>query len=332
MLPRRLVVLSFVAALPALEIPPSWAYGFKEPPPPGTLQVPPSKVATPSTDPVKYGLPGTDRRFTLAEITNIFAPADWYLQDHPPMPDIVAKGRAPDVWACARCHYPNGMGRPENAGIAGLPVDYFIEQMQAFRNGERRSADVRKPNTPLMISFAAGMTDSEIRAAAEYYGSIKYAPWIRVVETDHVPQTIVSAGMFLQTGKGPEEGLGDRLIEVPEDADMAEIQRSPRVGFIAYVPFGSIKRGEELVTTGGDGKTVACMACHGPDYRGMTLPDVGQMPGLAGRSPSYLFRQLFDIKSGLRHGKRVELMKPVVTNLSNDDMLAIVAFLASRKP
>jgi cytochrome c553 len=64
----------------------------------------------------------------------------------------------------------------------------------------------------------------------------------------------------------------------------------------------------------------------------MTLPDVGVMPGLAGRSPSYLVRQLFDIQSGLRHGKRLELMKPVVANLSTDDMLAIAAYLASRAP
>jgi cytochrome c553 len=64
----------------------------------------------------------------------------------------------------------------------------------------------------------------------------------------------------------------------------------------------------------------------------MTLPEVGVMPGLAGRSPSYLMRQLVDIKNGQRHGKRLELMKPVVVNLATDDMLAIVAYLASRTP
>jgi cytochrome c553 len=77
---------------------------------------------------------------------------------------------------------------------------------------------------------------------------------------------------------------------------------------------------------------LACAACHGPDLKGMTLPEVGAMPGLAGRSPSYLVRQLFDIKTGQRHGKRLELMKPVVANLSADDMLAIAAYLASRTP
>lgn len=328
-LPAGLALLLAVSAIAA--VPPPWAYGFKEPPPPGTPQVPAGKAGAPPTDPVKYGLPGTDLRFTRAEITHIFDPADFFPTEHPTPPEIVAKGKPPVVWACARCHYANGLGRPENAGIAGLPVDYFIGQMQAFRNGERTSSDPRKPNTPMMVEFAQAMTDDEIRAAAEYYGALPWTPWIRVVETDRAPRTTISAGMYLQAPDGGNEPLGNRIIEVPEDADAVEIQRSPHVGFVAYVPFGSIKRGEELVTSGG-GKTILCAACHGPDLKGQTIPNVGVMPGLAGRSPSYLLRQLFDIQSGKRHGARVELMKPVVANLDTDDMLAIVAYLASRTP
>lgn len=319
------------STLIAAEPPPPWAYGFKEPPPPGTAQVPPGKAGPPSTDPVKHGLPGTDRAFTRAEITDIFAPADYFPGDHPAPPDIVAHGKPPVVWACARCHYYNGQGRPENAGLAGLPVDYFIAQMQAFRNGERHSADPRKPNTPMMIEFAQGMTDDEIRAAAEYYGALKFASWVRVVETDRAPKTTISAGMYLQVPGGGDEPLGNRIVEVPEDPEAVEIQRSPHVGFIAYAPFGSLKRGEELVTTGA-GKTVACATCHGPDLKGATVPNVGVMPALAGRSPSYLVRQLFDIQHGHRRGARVELMKPVVANLTSADMLAIAAYLASLAP
>ncbi len=324
-----LIALSTVAI--AAEPPPPWAYGFKEPPPPNTSQVPPGKAAPPSTDPVKYGLPGTERRFTRAEITAIFAPADYFPEKHPVPPEIIAHGKPPVVWACARCHYANGQGRPENAGLAGLPVEYFIEQMLAFRDGKRTSSDPRKPNTPMMVEFAQAMTDEDIRAAAEYYGVLKWTPWIRVVEADRAPRTTISAGMFLQMPEGGDEPLGDRIIEVPEDPAAVEIQRSPHVGFVAYVPFGSLKRGEELVTTGA-GKTQACTACHGANLEGMTLPEVGAMPALAGRSPSYLVRQLFDIQSGKRHGKRVELMKAVVANLSADEMAAIAAYLASRAP
>ena len=341
MLPRRLValcVISVFATLPrafatesAPEPPPPWAYGFKVPPPPGTPQVSPAKAPLPPSDPTKFGLPGTDRAFTRAEILDIFAPPDYYPDDHPAPPPIVAHGKAPVVWACARCHYANGKGRPENAGIAGLPVEYFIEQMVAFRDGERTSADPRKGNTPLMIEFARGMSDEEIRAAAEYYGAMPWTPWIRVVETARVPQTTVSAGMYLQVPNGGDEPLGSRIVEVPEDPDAVEIMRSPRVGFIAYAPIGSVKRGAELVTNGG-GKTVACAACHGADLRGLTVAGLGAMPGLAGRSPSYLVRQMFDIKTGHRTGKRVEIMKPVMANLGTEDMLAIAAYLASRTP
>ncbi len=318
-----------------MEIPPPWAYGFNEPAPalsPTPAATPPAAIAPPKPpDSRLLSLPGTDRQFTSAEVKNNFGPGDWYPGDHPVMPEIVAHGRPPLVWACARCHYPNGKGRPENAPIAGQPVEYFIEQLQAFRNGERQSSDSRKSNTPLMISYAKAMTDAEMRAAAEYFGAIKWTPWIRVIETDRVPQTIPKGGMFLPVVGGADEPIGERLIEIPEDVAAVEDLRSPRVGFIAYVPKGSIKRGETLVTTGG-GRTTLCAACHGPDFKGLILPETGAMPGLAGRSPSYLVRQMFDLKTGMRHGKRSELMKPVVASLSSADMLAIAAYLASLTP
>jgi len=330
-----LIGVCHAAGASPAEPPAPWAYGFKDPMPPNAVPATAARLTDAAAiklpDFPLLSLPGTERRFTPAEIRDNFAPADWYPGDHPRMPAIVAHGKPPVVWACARCHYPNGQGRPENAPIAGLPADYFIEQMQAFRQGDRRSSDVRKANTPLMVSFAEAMTDEEIRAAAEYFASIKFTPWIRVVETDRVPATVISAGMFLQAEPRADEPIDGRIIEVPEEPGTVEVQRNPRIGFIAWVPVGSVKRGELLVTTGG-GKTVVCFACHGPELRGMTLSEVGAMPGLAGRSPSYLFRQLFDIRTGRRQGKRVELMKPVVANLSSDDLRDIAAYLASRTP
>jgi cytochrome c553 len=82
----------------------------------------------------------------------------------------VAHGRTPDVRACNLCHYPNGKGRPENAGVAGLPVSYFIQQIEDFRSGARRSAEPRKANTNTTIAIAKGVTPEEIKAAAEYFG------------------------------------------------------------------------------------------------------------------------------------------------------------------
>lgn len=315
----------------AAEAPPPWAYGFQTPAPPaGTVAppvAPPANAPAVAPDPTLHGLPGTDRKFTRAEISNRFGPADWYPGDHPVMPEIVAKGKQPNVLACALCHYPNGQGRPENAAVSGLPVAYFIEQMQQFRNDARKSADGRKANTALMASIAKGMTDEEIRLTAEYYSSLKFTPWIRVVETTLVPTTTTSVGLFLPTPDGRQEPIGDRLIEVPEDVEMVERLRNPRVGFIAYVPPGTLKKGEALVRTGNSGKTIACGTCHGADLRGLA-----NIPAIAGRSPSYLVRQMVDMKSGTRTGTLLPMMQPVLANLTNDDMLAIAAYTASQQP
>ena len=71
---------------------------------------------------------------------------------------------------------------------------------------------------------------------------------------------------------------------------------------------------------------VACGTCHGADLMGL-----GPVPGIGGRSPSYLMRQLYDLQQGTRKGLWSPLMKQVVANLSQDDMLNVVAYVASRK-
>jgi cytochrome c553 len=178
-----------------------------------------------------------------------------------------------------------------------------------------------------MIGFAKSMTDDEIKQAAEYFGSMKWTPWIKVVEAKMVPKTRLAGGMFLTLEGGEKEPLGDRIIETPDNAEATEMLRDCRSGFTAYVPPGSIKKGEALVTTGGGGKTTQCGACHGPDLKGL-----GPVPGIAGRSPSYLVRQMYDMQHGSRNGTWTQLMKPVVAKLTDDDMLAIAAFTASRMP
>jgi cytochrome c553 len=242
------------------------------------------------------------------------------------MPQVVAHGRKPAVWACALCHYPNGKGRPENAGVSGLPVSYFVQQMHEFRDGHRRSADSRKKNTALMSAFAKAMTDEEIQAAAEYFGRMKWTPWIKVVETVTVPKTRTSVGMYLPIAGAGKEELGGRIIEVPADPEGTEVLRNPHSGFLAYVPVGSVQKGKELVTNGSK-RTSACGVCHGPDLNGL-----GPVPGIARRSPSYIVRQLYDMQKGTRTGTWTDLMKPVVRDLNQDDMLNIAAYLASREP
>jgi cytochrome c553 len=243
------------------------------------------------------------------------------------MPEVVAKGKRPDVRACSLCHYPNGKGRPENAGVAGLPVAYFIQTMHDFRADVRKSAESRKANTNIMIQIAKGMTEDEIKASAEYFGSMKWTPWIKVVEAKEVPKTRIQGGMYLRLEGKETEPLGMRIIETPDNVEHTEVLRDPRSGFTAYAPMGSIKKGEALVTTGGNGKTVQCSVCHGADLKGL-----GPVPGLAGRSPSYMVRQMYDMQAGARHGVWTDLMKPVVAKLTDEDFVSIAAYLSSRTP
>jgi cytochrome c553 len=313
-------------------LPPPWAYGFDAAIDPATYVPPPPAAAAPAAAPnpedsVLKHLPGSTLAFTLPQIRDGFGPADWYPTDHPQMPDIVAHGRKPEVRACSLCHYPNGKGRPENAGVAGLPYSYILQTMSDFKNGARRSADPRKANTNIMIGFAKSMTDDEIKAAAQYFSSMKWTPWIKVVETSSVPKTRVAGGMFLRTEGEMMEPIGGRIIETPENVEATEALRNSRSGFIAYVPVGSLKKGEDLVVRGGAGKTVACAACHGEGLKGN-----GAFPSLAGRSPSYIARQLYDIQHYTRNGPGTQLMRPIVEKLNGDDIVAITAYLASLAP
>lgn len=320
------VIISFVfgwvaAMSAAAQGPPAWAYAIPPAPPAGA-----PAAAQPAPDTSLKSLPGSTFQFTRAQISDRFGPADWYPGDHPQMPDIVARGKQADAWACGLCHYPNGKGRPENAGVAGLPTSYFIQQLNDFRNGNRKSAEPRKANTNIMITIAKALSEDEMKQAAEYFGSMKWTPWIKVVETETVPKTRIQGGMHLTLEGNEREPIGRRIIETPENTEHTEILRDPRSGFIAYVPVGSVKKGEALVTTGG-GKTTQCGLCHGADLKGL-----GPVPGLAGRSPSYLVRQMYDIQAGARKGTWTELMKPVVAPLSEEDLLNIAAYVSSRVP
>lgn len=312
----------FGAVVAGADDPPPWAYGFATPPTaPAPAPAPPPAAAAP--DDAQKHLPGSTLGFTLAQIRDGFGPADWYPGDHPAMPEIVSHGRRPDIRACSLCHYPNGKGRPENAAVTGLPPAYFIQTMQDFKAGVRKSADTRKTNTNLMISYAKAMTDDEIKAAASYFAAMNWTPWIKVVETATVPKTRIAGGMFLPLASSEPEPIGMRIIEVPENAEATEVLRDPRSGFVAYVPAGSVKKGEVLVRTGG-GKTTPCAVCHGADLMGL-----GPVPGIAARSPSYIVRQLYDTQQGTRHGVWADLMKPVVAKLTVDEMMSIAAYSAS---
>jgi cytochrome c553 len=241
------------------------------------------------------------------------------------MPAIVSAGREPQVWACAYCHLPNGAGRPENTSLAGLTPAYFKQQIADFRNGNRAGSEPKRAPQNFMIALAKVVTDEEVAQAAAYFASVKPESFVKVVESDTVSKSYVAGAMLARAPEGGSEPLGGRIIEMPDDLSRAD-NRDSRTPYTAYVPVGSVGNGAVLVTTGNAGRTLQCTACHGLDLKGF-----GDVPRLAGRSPSYLMRQLFDFKSGTRTGAS-GLMKVVVANLTQEDMVSIAAYISSRSP
>jgi cytochrome c553 len=220
--------------------------------------------------------------------------------------------------ACGSCHLMSGQGHPESADIAGMPAEYLIRQMAYYKAGTRKD-DAR------MGPIAQAVSEDDVRQAAEYFAALKPTVWVKVVETATPPRTfIATAGRHRQLHPdGGTEPIGRRILEIPADPFRTEI-RDPHSGFIAYVPPGSIARGESLVKGGPPGKTVQCAICHGEGLKGL-----GEVPRLAGLQPLYVARQLFDMQYGSSAGKAAALMKGVVKSLSEDDIIAISAYVAS---
>jgi cytochrome c553 len=315
----RLLLLSVlvVAARGADEFP-AWAYPVAAPAAPNT--------PVPSDDGSLRHVPGSDVALPNGGLAaHLAAVPDWHPTEHPTMPRVVSAGREPAVWACAYCHLPNGAGRPENASLAGLSPAYFKQQLADFKNGHRAGSEPRRAPQNFMIALAKAATDEEIEQAAAYFASIRPESFVRVVESETVSRTYVAGAMLGKIPGGGMEPLGNRIIEFPEDLGRAE-NRDSRTPYFAYVPVGSLEKGAALAAASVPGKTLQCAVCHGAGLRGL-----GDVPRLAGRSPSYLMRQLYDFKAGTRTGA-TGLMKPVVANLSQDDMIAVAAYVSSMAP
>ncbi len=309
-----LAVLSLPAS--AQETPPAWAYpvnppDFKPPPDDGTVR----------------RTPGSSAGYTLTQLRDRFLAPNWHPGDYPAMPDIVAQGRKPDVYACGFCHRADGPGGPENANLTGLPRGYIVQQMADFKSGARKSSVSNRDPMRFKEQLAKAITDAELEAAAAYFSRIKPRSNVRVVESATAPKSVVAAWYYVALASGETEPIGQRIVEVPETPDLF-VNRDPRARFVAYVPEGSIKRGQALAATG-QGRTVACGACHGPGLRGLSVINV---PGIAGRSPSYTVRQLYDFKHKARAGTGASLMMSSVERLTLDDMIALAAFLGSQEP
>jgi cytochrome c553 len=286
---------------------PEWAFNIPD-------KVQPPEARVPST----VRAPGAARELEATAIAGNANPPDWFPDEHPVPPRSV-KGPMPN--ACGSCHLMSGQGHPESADIAGMPAEYIIRQMNYFKSGARKEEARMGP-------IARAVSDEDVRQAAEYFAAAKPAPFVKVIEAATPPKTYVSADARHRRifPDGGTEPIGRRIIQIPEDPMQTTI-RNPHSGFIAYVPPGSIAKGKALVQTGGSGKTVQCALCHGDALTGL-----GEVPRIAGLQPVYIARQLITMQNGTSAGTNAALMKKPVAKLSEDDIIAISAYLGSLPP
>jgi len=294
---------------------PAWLYPLS----------PPSSAGDPAYDEVKpIRIPNSALTHTEAELFDRFFAADWYPDSHSQMPEVVAHGRKPDVFACGYCHTPGGQGRPENAALAGLSASYIVQQVADFKNGARHSAGPAAflPFN-LMIDVAAHASDDEVESAAAYFSQQQSEPRVRVVEAARVPRAHVVGWVYVADPGKATEPLGQRLLEFAPDATLHE-HRDDAMVYVAYAPVGSLNRGRNIAMSGAGGLTQACVSCHGDKLQGS-----GPIPRLAGRSPSYLMRQLVAFQTGADDGDAGQAMLPVVARLAIGDMIDVTAYAAA---
>lgn len=271
-------------------------------------------------------VPDSAVEYTLPQLKNPFFAPDWHPEDHPALPGVVAHGRKPDVWACGYCHRADGPGGPENASLYGLPVDYIVQQLADYKSGARSTALPERTPQATMIALSKAISDEEVAEAARYFSSVKPRQNIRVVEADRVPKTHVVNWIVATEGGKVTEALGNRIVETPENLEQFE-NRDTRSKFVAYVPQGSLRKGAAIVNGKVPAKAPACASCHGKRLTGL-----GSVPSIAGRSPTYVVRQLYEFQAAIRSGKNAVLMQQPVAKLSPEDMIAVAAYLASLQP
>ena len=278
----------------------------------------------PPADEVPHRLPGSTAAVSWVQARDLFFAPDWHPRIIRRCPRSSRADESPTCAPAAPVTAPKGLA-VRKARARRSPGGLF---QAADGRLQKRRQEVFRPATQLGPVDEYGRQGHDRRrgaAAADYFAALKPKRNTKVVESDTVPKTYIARLFFVKQPEGTE-ALGRRIVEMPDDVEQFEL-RDTRSQFTAYVPVGSLAKGEALVRTGNGGKTVPCAICHGADLTGL-----GPIPSIAGRSPSYIVRQLYDIQHGQRTGPWSPLMVNVVAKLSEDDLISIAAYLAAQEP
>ena len=276
--------------------------------------------------PGPFHMPGSALTLSRAQVDQAVGPIDWYPADHPPAPAIVRGATSSKTTPCAECHAFNGAGYPGSADLAGLPAAYIIQQVEAFRSGERLSALPDQPNTAEMIKVAQSVTPEELSQAAAYFARLPRVRWLNVVESDTAPRTVPDKYGWLDLSPdGGTEPVGDRVVELSDNLQQSFLG-DDHIILTDYAAKGAIARGRAVAETGG-GAGTPCAACHGPQLRGTAIA-----PPIAARPAAYIARTLWDIRVGARRGQAVAQMQAPAKGLAPSDIRDVAVYLASLQP
>lgn len=203
--------------------------------------------------------------------------------------------------ACASCHGVQGEGNADIGfpTLASLPREYFVKQIEDFRSGKRTS--------PIKTPYDERLNNAEILrsedpdAIADFY-----AHWmIGVAKGISIHDAKAAAGYYASLDRTDLQAKAGN----PRPVD-------PEV----------IAVGKELAINGDwDRDIPPCFKCHAVDGVGVEP----WFPPLAGQHPAYIVRQLKAWKNGARANDPLGLMKTLSENLTDDEIHAVAAYLAT---
>lgn len=92
-------------------------------------------------------------------------------------------------------------------------------------------------------------------------------------------------------------------------------------GAVSASPKADVEKGKQVAAT-------VCAACHAADGNS----GIAMYPRLAAQHTAYIYHQTIGIRDGKRTHGSAAVMKPVVMNLSDQDILNVSAFYAKQQP
>ena len=190
----------------------------------------------------------------------------------------------------------------------------------------------RKPTGPEaylpsqnMLKIARAMTDAEIDASAKYFAQQKLrAARVRDREPAHTARR--ARGVDLRGSPRHRRSRRPAARSHQRTRATRTPRRSPGIHRPMCRPAAS------TAASASSSRAMAarrqpCATCHLANLKG-----TDKIPPIAGRSPTYLLRQMLAFRNGRRTGEAAQQMKPVVEKLTLNEMIDVVAYLGSLVP